>query len=142
MNSEPSLIIGYGNPLRGDDGIGVRIGRLCSAAGHEAIEADQLLPEYAEHIARASRVIFVDCHVGLAPGEIEVMAIEPDPFRFHEPCSPASLMNLAREVYGAEPTAHLVGVGPASLEFGEPLSDRVEAAIPAIIGTIDRLLAE
>jgi hydrogenase maturation protease len=140
MNSSPSLVIGYGNRFRGDDGIGPHIGRLCLATGREAIEADLLLPELAEAIAHASRVIFVDCHAGLAPGEIAVMDVERRSATFHEPCSPAMLISLARDVFGAAPVAYFIGVGPRSLEFGESLSEPVESAIPRIMETIDRLL--
>jgi hydrogenase maturation protease len=140
MNCTPSLVIGYGNPYRGDDGIGPEIGRLCLAAGRTAIEVHQLLPELAEEIARASRVIFVDCHAGLAPGEIAVMEVERRSFALHEPCSPATLIELARDVYGAAPAAYVIGVGPRSLEFGDALSEAVASAIPRIMETIDGLL--
>ena len=76
----PSLLIGIGNPLRGDDGVGpwlvetwgrrrARRGEVRSAQRGEGGElparlqvrvVDQLLPELAEELATVRRVLFVD----------------------------------------------------------------------------------
>jgi hydrogenase maturation protease len=140
MSSAPSLVIGYGNVLHADDGIGVRVGRAWQAAGRQAIATTQLLPEHAEAIARAARVIFVDCHVGLSPGEVSVLAIEPHRPGLHAPSSPASLLELARHLYGGTPVAHLIGIGPQALELREGLSDIDEAAVPRVLEQIEALL--
>ena len=76
----PSLLIGIGNPLRGDDGVGpwlvetwgrrrARRGAVRGAQRGEGGElparlqvrvVDQLLPELAEELATVQRVLFVD----------------------------------------------------------------------------------
>src|SRR5215472_4005839 len=66
------LIIGYGNPLRADDGVGwrmaCRLGELVRDEPFEVLAVHQLTPELAEPISRAELVIFVDAsHNGL-PG--------------------------------------------------------------------------
>lgn len=57
-----ALIIGWGNSLRGDDGIGLKVAELLE---RRLIQADircslQLLPEMCEEISRARQVVFVD----------------------------------------------------------------------------------
>lgn len=65
-----TLIIGYGNPLRGDDGLGWHVAQRLAAVlpQHRArIEVcHQLTPELAEPISRADLVIFIDAE-DLAP---------------------------------------------------------------------------
>ena len=72
----PALVLGYGNTLRRDDGVGVRAAELMAAdprfAGVEVLTAYQLTPELSLDIATASLVIFVDADVRGLPGAIEV----------------------------------------------------------------------
>ncbi len=71
------LVIGYGNPLRGDDGVGPAVvRRLQLAAGDTAMEAMQLLPEHIEAVARAGLVVLVDAGVDLSPGEVRCRLVE------------------------------------------------------------------
>jgi Ni,Fe-hydrogenase maturation factor len=62
------LVIGIGNPLRGDDGVGrwlaQRAGRWLAPAQLRTVQ--QLTPELAADIALASRVLFIDAW--LVPG--------------------------------------------------------------------------
>ena len=127
------LIIGYGNALYGDDGIGPYAARLFRDHGFDAIETHQLTPELAERIAAATQVIFIDCDARLAPAEIRVTKVEPappGPLEHH--ATPASLLRLALDLYGAAPTALAVGIGPASCQLGDSLSPQVIAAVEAI----------
>lgn len=132
------LIIGYGNELRGDDASGLHVARALAAEGYRAIETHQLLPELAEEIASASRVVFVDCDLNLAPGEVAVTPVQTTAGGLHEPCSPAMLLQLAAEVYGAYPEARIIGIGPECLDLGAPLSTRVQSSIGNAIREVAR----
>ena len=70
------LVIGYGNTLRRDDGVGVRAAEMMAAdsrfAGVEVLMAYQLTPELSLDIATASLVVFIDADVRGLPGSIEV----------------------------------------------------------------------
>jgi len=78
----PVLIIGYGNPLRCDDGIGWRAAQAIMQAWPEKqvrVEAaHQLLPEMADWLAEASHVIFIDACWNLIPGRIRSREIHPE----------------------------------------------------------------
>jgi Ni,Fe-hydrogenase maturation factor len=78
-----TLIIGIGNPLRGDDGLGWRAVEMLrreasineagpTHATFDTMTCHQLTPELAEEVARATRVIFIDACVGHPPGKIRV----------------------------------------------------------------------
>ena len=83
------LVIGYGNPLREDDGIGWRVveeiengeivGVLQSLGNCqlETVAVHQLLPELAGDVSEAELVIFVDASVEGKPGTIAVRELAP-----------------------------------------------------------------
>jgi hydrogenase maturation protease len=134
-----TLIIGYGNPLRSDDAVGLHVARGLASAGYRVIETFQLAPELAEDIAAVRRVIFVDCQVGLAPGGIAVSPIGRNRDADTHLQTPEDLLRLASDVYGAEPEAFLVGIGPEFLEMGETLSPAVSASVPRAIQKVVEL---
>jgi hydrogenase maturation protease len=126
-----TLIIGYGNPIRGDDAVGLRVAELAAADGYNAIAVTQLLPELAEPISKAARVIFVDCDTRLSPGEISIS--EPESGQsFHGATNPCALLGLAQDLYGRRPAALAIGIGPATTDLSETLSPAVEMILPDV----------
>jgi hydrogenase maturation protease len=141
-----TLIVGYGNPLRGDDGVGQAVARAFADEGAidgvDTIVCHQLTPELAERFAAAARVVLVDAAAGGEAGKVSVVALQPAP----APASilghhvePAQLLHMARALYGRSPEAYLITVGAGSLELGEGLSAQVTAALPKVIATVRRL---
>ena len=67
-----ALIVGYGNPLRGDDGVGQAVARAfaneAAIDGVEALACHQLTPELAERFAAAARVVLIDAVAGRRSG--------------------------------------------------------------------------
>lgn len=122
----PELIIGYGNELCGDDAVGIEAARALFARGYNAITVHQLVPELAERIAAARRVIFIDCDLTLPPGEVALR--KPSGSHLHG-CTPEVLMSLARTVYDSEPKCFFIGIGPSCLDLGAPLSEPVLASL-------------
>ncbi len=82
------LIIGYGNTLRSDDGIGWHTASLLAndprfrddpgLAGVEVLAVHQLTPELAIDFSRVSLVILVDAGADDPPGEISVQSLALD----------------------------------------------------------------
>jgi hydrogenase maturation protease len=57
------VVVGYGNPLRGDDGVGWRVAEAIAQrwADHVTIRVgQQLLPEWAADLADAQVVFIID----------------------------------------------------------------------------------
>lgn len=134
------FIVGYGNPLRGDDGIGWRAAEFLAERLHvpnvEIRASHQLTPEMAEPISRADLVIFVDAACDHREGEVISRRVAPDcsPSElFSHQLTPEALLGLAKRLYGRCSEAVLLSVGAASFEYGETLSPAVEAALPALL---------
>ena len=72
--SGKSLIIGYGNPLRGDDGIGQAAAQAfadeAAGDGIDVVRCHQLMPELAEQLAAVDLAVFVDAGATGAPGGV------------------------------------------------------------------------
>ena len=75
-----ALIVGYGNPLRGDDGVGQAVAQaFAEEDGVDALACHQLTPELAERFAAAARVVLIDAATGSEAGRISVVSLQPAP---------------------------------------------------------------
>lgn len=149
------LLVGYGNPLRGDDGVGpvVAEGFLAEvetlmgpAAGEvKVVAVPQLLPELAELFAEVERVVLVDASRGDQPGTVRVRRVEPstaDGEPMIHAYDPATLAAWAGRLYGRTPTVHVIAVGAESFAFGQGLTADVAAVVPEVMQTAARLFLE
>lgn len=150
------LIIGYGNPLRGDDGIGPYAvdclrDDLTDAVAINAAQPDslgcsaitfltpmQLTPELAEPISRAARVVFIDARTDGVPGAIHAQRLHPgnttSTLTHHT--DPAALLALAQALYGTCPDAVIFSVTGQSFGYEEGLAHVVKDALPILIERI------
>jgi hydrogenase maturation protease len=144
-----SLIIGYGNPLRGDDGIGQAVAQaLANEAALDCahiVVCHQLTPELAECIAAADLVVFIDAAVDTQPGSFVVSKVQGASALSSglvHVADPAVLLDLARQLYGRSPETFLVTVGVSSLALSEGLSEAAAAALPEAVAAVRRLVSE
>ena len=149
------LVVGYGNELRSDDGVGPAIAdrlardpRLAAdprLAGVDVRTAHQLTPELAFDMSRVSLLVLVDAAEDRAPGTVSVRRVEATdeagPAMTHQ-IDPAALAGLARELFGFAPSIVTVGVGAATFEVGETLSPVVEDAVPRAVEAVVAAIAE
>ncbi|MFZ0480186.1 MAG: hydrogenase maturation protease [Terriglobales bacterium] len=141
------LIVGFGNPLRSDDGVGwhvaQQLARDLSRPGVQIVALQQLTPEVADFASRAEKVLFVDAaHEGV-PGEIQCRRIAPAASsgeHSHE-FSPSAILALAETLYGRYPPAWLLTVCGETFATGDSMSAAVSAAIPAVLERIVRFIA-
>ncbi len=143
------LIIGWGNPLRGDDGVGWRAAELLAGRlqGHDVTVrvSHQLMPEFAEDIGRSEFVVFIDAACDNSPGEIRLQKVEPDrapSAAFSHQLSPPALLGMAERLYGSRAEACFFSVGARSFEFGEQLSPEVESALPGLLEEVEKLCGQ
>jgi hydrogenase maturation protease len=143
-----ALVIGYGNPLRADDGVGWQVAQRLAgdvSTDVEVISTHQLTPELAKPIGRARLVVFVDARAGGEPGSIDCRLAGPaggGTVMFSHDLDPPALLELARLVYGACPTAVVVSIAGADFGYGVGLSLAVQAAIPEAVRRVCALLVE
>lgn len=136
------LIIGYGNPLRGDDAVGQlaaeRLRERISDPEVEILALHQLTPELMEPISRAARIIFIDAAEGPNPGEIAVREIQAAPISqpFTHVATPEALLAGARALYGAAPPATILTVTAKSFELGAGLSEAAKCGLEKLLQRI------
>lgn len=134
-----TLLIGYGNPGRGDDGLGPAFAEQIAAVGLPELRVEidyQLTVDHAPLVARHDLVVFADAAMDLT-----------EPFRFAplEPGAPAALgshavtpaavLTLARDLFGHAPSAFLLGIsGRAFDEVKEGLSGTAQANLSLAVG--------
>jgi hydrogenase maturation protease len=139
------LIVAYGNPLRSDDGVGwvvaEELRRRLTSPEVEVVRLQQLLPEVAEGLSRAAAVIFVDASCNGEPGEVRCQPVLPPPTKvqFSHQLSPAEVLGLASQLYGATPQAFCVTLAGYCFEHGEELSESVAARLPHLAATVEHL---
>ena len=152
------LVIGYGNTLRSDDGVGwhaaillasdPRLGSDPDLADLEVRAVHQLTPELAFDMSRESLVVLIDASVDDPPGAISVRSLPAaqsdagcGPGASSHHVGPGELLAVALELYGSAPALVAVRVGVASMEVGESLSSEVAAALPAIADAVVEIVA-
>jgi hydrogenase maturation protease len=131
-----TLVIGYGNSLRGDDGAGPFVARQLGAG---ALACHQLTPELAEPISRAQQVIFVDAHAGVPAGQIAIQRVQPRASAALHRFDPETLLFWSQQLYGRAPEALLIGIGAESFDLGESLSPAGKRAARKAVRTIRKL---
>ena len=143
------LVIGYGNALRTDDGVGPAVAeRLADdprLRGVDVRAAHQLTPELAFDASGASLLVLVDAAADLPAGEVTVRrldagAVAGEVMTHH--LDPAGLVGLARELWGTAPPVVLVSVGVSSLELGDTLTPDVKEAIPRAADAVAAIIEE
>jgi hydrogenase maturation protease len=141
------LILGLGNPLLGDEGIGVRVveelqglelpdGVTVVEGGTAGLGLIGLMEGY-------QKVIIVDaadmghppgCVVRFTPLEAQLKTVEA-PLSLHQ-IGLGEALTLAEALEVAPAERIIIGVQPRQVEMGAGLSPEVERAIPKIIRTI------
>ena len=137
--SESVLVIGYGNPQRGDDGVAWKVLDSLRAAQSRPDapplrlkRVHQLTPELAEPASRARAVIFVDARADAPPGRVSCEPLTPGagPSSVAHSLSPRAVLLYAERLFGHAPRAAVVTVGAAAFDHGDELSPEALLAIP------------
>jgi hydrogenase maturation protease len=135
-----TLIIGYGNLLRGDDAVGCHAAHELEQhyrddAQVEVIAAQQLTPEMAEDVSRSEFVLFLDASSEGTPGAIRGthLSAESGPGGFTHHLTPSSLLSAAEQLYGDAPEAMCLTIAGWSFEFSNKLSRGVQLRMPEYI---------
>ncbi len=153
-----TLIIGYGNPLRGDDGVGWHVAQHLAAMMPATVACvracHQLTPDLAESVSQVRQVIFIDADAQcrdadtalpeLEPWRVRCQHVEPDWSAAISGCShhlvPAVLMLYAAVLYGAFPKALVLTVTGVSFAYTQALSPAVEAVLPVLVDQLQMLV--
>lgn len=147
-----TLIYGYGNPGRQDDGLGARFIELCeqwiAQENIQHISTDcnyQLNIEDAASIAEYDTVIFVDASVVEDVEQFRFEEVQPDDatieFTMHA-VSVGYVVDLCRKMYGKSPNAHVLHIKAYEFDFKEELTPKAEENMKAAFKFIKNFLNE
>lgn len=142
-----TLIFGYGNADRQDDGVAWHVLREIMSTNGIALVEDseihhqdtnqdvdyefqmQLTPELADDLNLYDRVCFIDAHTGAVPEDVHFERVNPgfqkSPFTHH--LTPASLLSIAETMHKRVPETILVSVRGYEFGFSQSLSPATQA---------------
>lgn len=148
-----AVVLGVGNTIRADEGVGVRV--------IEALERDWVLPagvvaidggtssmEMLEELSHLDLLVVIDAvNDGKPPGTLVPLTGGAVPVFFRRNLSPHGIglsdVLAALEFMGAEPRETIVlGVQPLSLDLGLELTPVLAARVPELVAQTVAILTE
>jgi len=140
------VILGVGNLLMSDEGVGVHVANklmeMDLPAGVEVIEGGTDGFRLMNVVTEADRLIVVDAvKGGSPPGSIyrfDIHDAPSSPDLYKTSVHQIGILEVVHlsELIGQTPETTVIGVEPGSLEMGMELSPEVQAKIPKIIELI------
>ena len=136
----PLLVIGIGNPSRGDDALGPRAAEHIAAlglAGVEVLTDFQLQVEHALDLVGRQRVLFIDASAALDDAyAMAPLAAAQDASVSTHALAPSAVLYCHEQLVGPAPPSWLLAIRGQSFELGEALSARAAAALAAALAAI------
>jgi len=148
-----AVVIGVGNPLMGDDGIGIaaleRLSHGYTIRPHlELLDGGTWGLNLLPHVERSSHVLFIDAiDIGGEPGTVVELRGSDLPRFLAQKLSPHQIdvkevLALAELRGTLPPELVAVGLQPESVEMRIGLSPRVTGAMGTLIGRVIECLGE
>lgn len=140
-----TLVIGFGNTLRQDDGFGVYV---AEALAQQPLppEVDihtcqQLTPELAITLSQYDRAAFIDISAPgeLAPGsliEADLLPQVTSASAVTHHFNPATLLLLAGTLYGHAPQARVFSAAAGEFNLAEGLTPPLQSALPLLTARV------
>lgn len=131
MSGKCGLVLAFGNPVRGDDGIGPAAAEYLENSGLEGITVDcnyQLSLEDALEVAEHEFTVFIDAALeGEEPFTFSEVEERNDPAIFSHALEPSRVLGLANGLFNRERTGYLLGIrGYDFTMFSEGLTEKAQ----------------
>ena len=135
------LVVGYGNTLRGDDGIGQIIAdkiEELKIPNVETLALHQLTPDLAGSCSEYRGIIFIDASEDVSQNEVQVFDLSPaeEAAQIEHAMTPQNLLRLSKDLYSAFPPSFCIVIPARKFEFSEELSPVTKASIEPAINII------
>jgi len=145
MPTDKTLIVGIGNMLCCDEGVGVQVIQqmeFMELPEHiELLDMGTSTMDLISHLEGVKKLIVIDAmKTGGTPGEIyrckpeDLMPKEEEPISLHE-MGLLEALTMAKQM-GMEIDTVIIGVEPQVIDWGLELSAEVKKKIPAIIEAV------
>ncbi len=143
-----TAIVGVGNSLMRDEGIGVHVARALAdetlPEGVEVIDAGTD-PDVAFDLDRFDRLIVVDAtEGGRAPGTVYRFSddVGLDVGEKRQACHDVGFLQTLRRISRSTPEVVIIGVEPEAIDWGLDLSPVVQQSIPRVIEVVRQELSQ
>jgi hydrogenase maturation protease len=156
-----TLVIGFGNVHRADDGVAYHVvNALRQRLGQKALAEDQtgfedlgaetdsvlltqLVPELIDTLVHYDQVVFVDAHVrdDVSALHCQPLMAQYGPSVFTHHMTPAMLLALLKAIHGRELVGYLVSIRGRDFDFHRRLSAEAEALVEPAAERILRMIA-
>lgn len=134
MTCPPVLILGWGNPSRGDDALGPLCleqlrARVGESGAFEFVEDFQLQIEHALDLVGRQRVLFVDASLNCAaPFAVSTVEAVRDASYSTHALSPAAVLDVFQRLQSSPPPPCVqLAIRGERFELGEPTSAQAQA---------------
>ncbi len=139
-----SLVIGYGNDLRSDDGAGRAVADRISDLGLPGVAVRsvmQLTPELALEIAEVDTVVFVDASVEVAKTTSTPVVAEPvDPSAMTHYATPGSLLGMTATVGPVPTRAVAISIPVTDIGLGMELTPMTEIGVDQAVSMVREIV--
>lgn len=144
-----TVIIGIGNPLCGDDGVGIALlETLTGRVAADCVDAGTSAMQVVHALAGRRRALLLDCaRMGLTPGDIRRFTLDDiadeqilPRLSMHEG-DLLTFLTLARQLGDAPASLVLFGIEPDNVEMGMALSPAITARLDEYLAMIETELA-
>ncbi|ATX79009.1 hydrogenase maturation protease [Mariprofundus aestuarium] len=130
------LILGYGNPGRGDDALGPELVESVQKDGFSDIECQhdmQLQVEYVTDLVNRELILFIDADASCDPPfHFSRISAEKDDSYTSHAMTPHAVLHAYKQVFGVDaPPAFLLRIRGYQFELGESLSEAASANLNA-----------
>ena len=145
MTARKIVIIGYGNQLRSDDGVGIWVAQALQSMELEQVKSlavHQLTPELADILANVDLAIFIDACLTTHSTQVELELITPnsDHIITTHTGNPPALLTFTQAVYGCSPRSWWVKIPAVNVDFGHKFSAVAQAGCAIALEKISTLL--
>jgi hydrogenase maturation protease len=142
----PVKVVGLGNPIYGDDGVGSCLARFLSQNNDFVIDGNAHGIAILGNLMDAQNLVFIDVDADLKPGEVALERIEGE-LRIEDTAmldahraSPGLLVGYLRAMKAFNGDAYVIGIGPGNMEPFKPVSREVLNSIPKVIELLREVL--
>lgn len=138
------LLFGYGNPGRGDDGLGPELIKCIEQFQFPDIEClndMQLQVEHVMDLANRKLVLFIDADVACGDPFIfsQIRSEKNGSYTSHA-MNPSALLHAFQRVYGEDgPPSFLLRIRGYEFGLGDPFSDQAADHLEAATGLVSEL---
>ncbi len=142
----PCLVVGIGNPLRSDDGVGSHIVQKIQEKhipGVKTLVCQQLNIELLEEVGKYKKILLIDASfLGEGMSLRKVNSAKDDQAVSSHHLTPEFFLMLAKKLYHWNDNLYLCSIRGRSFEMGQQLSPEVQRLVPQAIDEVHALLKE